>query len=514
MRCSRCWRSRPWFPSSERYDAFAGSGAPGAPGASENGSARFAPGTVGEQVPVDLAGEHVHRAGQLGVALQLELLLDEVVIGLRLLEHGLPVLADHDERRQEDRFERHHQGELRPRVRLDEQHPGGERDRMDVDERHRAGEARDRVGGRGAARRRPAPFVGQRDRVGSRCRRCHKLADRSDGPRRHRYRTRCRLRDCRHDACGALDATRRCPNEQPARPVPVVLRAAHRARVRRLRRAVAVVGRGPGGVLGCRVGLLRGARPAPYERVLGEREMPGARWFPGARSTTPSTRCAPADRAARRRRDRRGGRRAAPGSSSPGPSSPTRWRRAGRPAAPRRRRGRPRRRLPAEHPRDGRRVPRRRPASARSGRRARRSSARRPSSTASARSSRRCCSPSTATATASGTIDRRPRWPRSGPRCRRLEHTWSCRTRRARSRAGDASSWWHDAARRAGPLEFEPVAVRPPAVRALLVGHHRPAEGDRARPRRHPARAPEGARPAPRPRRPATASSGSPPPAG
>ncbi len=31
----------------------------------------------------------------------------------------------------------------------------------------------------------------------------------------------------------------------------------------------------------------------PYERVLGDRSMPGADWFPGATSTTPSTPCAP-----------------------------------------------------------------------------------------------------------------------------------------------------------------------------------------------------------------------------
>ena len=42
-------------------------------------------------------------------------------------------------------------------------------------------------------------------------------------------------------------------------------------------------------------------------------------------------------------------------------------------------------------------------------------------------------------------------------------------------------------------------AVRPPALRALLLGHHRAAEADRARPRRHPAGAPEDAGPAPRP---------------
>ena len=42
-----------------------------------------------------------------------------------------------------------------------------------------------------------------------------------------------------------------------------------------------------------------------------------------------------------------------------------------------------------------------------------------------------------------------------------------------------------------GPLAFDAGAVRPPAVRAVLLGHHRAAEGHRARPRRHPARAPQ-----------------------
>ena len=42
--------------------------------------------------------------------------------------------------------------------------------------------------------------------------------------------------------------------------------------------------------------------------------------------------------------------------------------------------------------------------------------------------------------------------------------------------------------RRAG---VRPAAVRPPAVGALQLGHHRAAQGDRARPGRHPARAPE-----------------------
>jgi hypothetical protein len=47
----------------------------------------------------------VNRAGQVGIRLQLGLLFDEVVIGLGLLERRLPVLTDHDEGRQEDRFQ-------------------------------------------------------------------------------------------------------------------------------------------------------------------------------------------------------------------------------------------------------------------------------------------------------------------------------------------------------------------------------------------------------------------------
>ena len=50
--------------------------------------------------------------------------------------------------------------------------------------------------------------------------------------------------------------------------------------------------------------------------------------------------------------------------------------------------------------------------------------------------------------------------------------------------------------------EFDAGAVRASAVGAVLLGHHRPAQADRARPRRDRARAPQGAVPAsgPRPR--------------
>ena len=95
---------------------------------------------------------------------------------------------------------------------------------------------------------------------------------------------------------------------------------------------------------------------------------------------------------------------------------------------------------------------------------------------------------------------------RSAPRCRRSRATVAVpyldphapptpgATRLVASCGRTAPA---DLSRRAG-------AVRPPALHPLLLGHHRPAQADRARPRRHHARAPQGARPArrPRPRRP------------
>ena len=115
------------------------------------------------------------------------------------------------------------------------------------------------------------------------------------------------------------------------------------------------------------------------------------------------------------------------------------------------------------------------------------------------RSSRRCCSPSTATGTATRTSTGAPRWPRSAP---------ALPIARAPSvdvpGPGDPAAGrdgWDELLRRADePLTFDAGAVRPPAVRAVLLGHHRAAQADRARPRRHPAGAPQDAGPAPRPR--------------
>jgi hypothetical protein len=67
------------------------------------------------------------------------------MIRLGLLEGRLPVLADHDERGQEDRFQRHGQRQRRPRLGLDEQHPDGEYHDVEIDELHQSGEPGDPV---------------------------------------------------------------------------------------------------------------------------------------------------------------------------------------------------------------------------------------------------------------------------------------------------------------------------------------------------------------------------------
>ena len=61
--------------------------------------------TMPDEVPVQFLCEDVDLAGQIGVGLKLEFLSFKVVVGFGLLEGGLPVLADHDERRQKDRIE-------------------------------------------------------------------------------------------------------------------------------------------------------------------------------------------------------------------------------------------------------------------------------------------------------------------------------------------------------------------------------------------------------------------------
>ena len=217
-------------------------------------------------------------------------------------------------------------------------------------------------------------------------------------------------------------------------------------------------------------------------RVLGSREMPGAEWFPGVELSY-------AEHVFRGKDDdevailfdgegREAGQwtwgelRAQTARARAGPEAPRRG-----PRRPRRRlhRQRARRRSPPSWPR--RRW-------ARSGRAARPTSACAPSSTASRRSSRRSCSPSTATTTAASTSTS-PTSSRSCARsCRRSADTVDPRAGLVRRRG-------------AGRADLRARAVRPPAVGPLLQRHDRPAEGDRARAGRDPARAPQEAAPAP-----------------
>ena len=118
-------------------------------------------------------------------------------------------------------------------------------------------------------------------------------------------------------------------------------------------------------------------------------------------------------------------------------------------------------------------------ASAPCGRAARPSSARAACSPGSRRSSRRCCSRSPATRYRDRAIDRRAEVAAIRAGLPTLEHVVHV------PYGADAGLGWDEllpsrrARVRAGP-------VRPPALRAVLLRHHRPAEGDRARPRRDP----------------------------
>ena len=85
-------------------------------------------------------------------------------------------------------------------------------------------------------------------------------------------------------------------------------------------------------------------------------------------------------------------------------------------------------------------------------------------------------------------IDRAEKSRRSASGCRRS----SGRRRRlsGRTRCPDAIAW-DELLSEPRAARVRAGAVRPPALRPVLLGHDRPAEGDRARPRRDPARAPE-----------------------
>ena len=209
----------------------------------------------------------------------------------------------------------------------------------------------------------------------------------------------------------------------------------------------------------------------PPERVLGRREMPGARVVPRRDAELRRARAAP--RPTRRRRGRGAGLLADPrpvradlgAAARPGRPGPGRAARGSASAAatgwsPTCRTSR--RRWSRSSP------PR---AWARSGRAARRSSAPAASSTGSARSSRRCCSPVAGYGYGDKDIDRRDQVAeiRAGlPTVRHVVHVpYGPNDAARRRRLGRAARPSRGRARvRAG-------AVRAPAVRAVLLRHHR-----------------------------------------
>ncbi len=236
----------------------------------------------------------------------------------------------------------------------------------------------------------------------------------------------------------------------------------------------------------------------PYTDVLGDASMPGAKWFTGSELNYAEHLFRDRDdddvailSASELRDLERAQLGRVPRPGRLGCGGPARA--GGRPR-------RPRRRLPAEHPGDDRRVrrhrePRRDLVELLTGlRRLERRRPLRPDRAEGAVRRRRLPlrrarlrPPRHGGRAPAGDADagahRRPSLPRPRPRPRRAlgrDHLVRARRLRRGSRAQ----------LRAGP-------VRPPAVGPLLLGDDRPAEGDRPGPRRDPARAPEEAQPPP-----------------
>ena len=236
----------------------------------------------------------------------------------------------------------------------------------------------------------------------------------------------------------------RCSGSRPPTAARRRDGALHGARgSRRLRGAVALVGRRAGGVLGGDLGELRGRRAARR----GARGRVDARRGVVPGHAAQLRRAAVPRQAGRARRDPARVRVATAREWTWGDLREQTARiRAGL-VARGVGRGRPRRGLPAERPGDDRGVPRdgvaRRDLVLRRARVRRRAAC----STASRRSSRRCCWRSTATATAARTST----GARPSPRSRRRSARRSCGSATSTAAAGRTGSSAD------GPLEFEPV---------------------------------------------------------
>ena len=177
-------------------------------------------------------------------------------------------------------------------------------------------------------------------------------------PSRVAVRSATRCATCEHgarDRRRALEPARGRARDDRDRALPELAARRARTRPRGLRRAVALVGRRPRGLLGLGLGLLRRARAHALRARAGQARDARRRVVP--RRAAELRRARAGDRRGHRPR---GGRRALADARADR-ADLRRAARAGRarargPAAPGRRPGRPRRRLPAQHPRDARRL--------------------------------------------------------------------------------------------------------------------------------------------------------------
>ena len=163
--------------------------------------------------------------------------------------------------------------------------------------------------------------------------------------------------------------------------------------------------------------------------------------------------------------------------------------RAGRAPAARRRPGRPCRRVHAEHPRDAGGV--RGDGEHRGCLCELRAGARRPQRRRPARAARAGGAAGGRRLRLPRPLDRPPR--RGGDDPRRPPHPAPRRARPVRRPCTFGCALLGRVARRARAARIRAGRLRPPAVRVVLVGDDGPAEGDRPRARRHPARVPQGA---------------------
>ena len=152
------------------------------------------------------------------------------------------------------------------------------------------------------------------------------------------------------------------------------------------------------------------------------------------------------------------------------------------------------------------------PPSAASGPPARPTSAPAASSTASSRSSRSSCSPSTATATAARSTTAATPSPNCAANCPRLRAV--VHVPLLGTPAPEGALEWSALTSADARTRLRAGALRPPAVGALLLRHHRPAQGHRPVPGRHPRSSTSSSSACTATSAPRTASSGTPPPAG